>query len=188
MRITSPGTRRLPAVRSVLSRVTWRQASAFTQKRCMCTQKDKCACVWKKCDRKSQSAATSSKYPPYAAAVAHFKTLMKFFSLMFASPSAWLVKLQNALSSSPPFPPRYLRFIFPFSLFLLPCRYVFCLKAGARSQAIQRVWMCSDTSSSQSLISQGEMGVWHVYISFPFLCRIKNPPPPPPPTFVFPPR
>lgn len=95
---------------------------------------------------------------------------------MFGSPSVWLVKLQNALSFSPLFPPRYLRFIFFFSLFLLPCRYVLCLKAGAPSQAMHRVWMCSDTSSSQSLISQGEMGVWHVYILFPFLCRIKNPP------------
>ncbi len=68
--------------------------------------------------------------------------------------------------------------------FLSSCRYVFCLKAGAPRQAIRRVWMCSDTSSSQGLISQGKMGVWHVYILFPFLCRIKNPPSP----FSFPPR
>lgn len=92
-----------------------------------------------KCERKSQSAFTSSKYLLYAAAVARVETLMKFFSLVFGSPSAWLVKLQNALSFSPLFPPRYVRFIFFFSLFRLPCRYVFCLKAGTPSQAIHHV-------------------------------------------------
>lgn len=34
--------------------------------------------------------------------------------------------------------------------------------------------MCSDTSSSHSPISQEEMGVWHVYIFFPFLSHQKS--------------
>lgn len=63
------------------------------------------------------------------------------------------------------------------SLFVPPDLFSLCLKAGAPRQAIHHVWMCSDTSSSQGLISQGKMGIWHVYILFPFLCCIKNPPP-----------
>ena len=35
--------------------------------------------------------------------------------------------------------------------------------------------MCSDTSSSQGLISQGGMGVWHVYILFPFPASHQRP-------------
>lgn len=34
--------------------------------------------------------------------------------------------------------------------------------------------MCSDTSSSQGLISHREIGVWHVSILFPFLCFLKE--------------
>lgn len=109
---------------------------------------------------------------------------MKFFPLVWFSICLACTTAQRFeffLSISPPSPPIP---PIPFLSFLSSCRYVFCLKAGAPRQAIHHVWMCSDTSSSQGLISQGKMGVWHVYILFPFLCRIKNPPSP----FSFPPR
>lgn len=50
----------------------------------------------------------------------------------------------------------------------------FCLKAGTPRRAAHHVWMCSDTLSSQGLISSGKIGVWHVYILFPCRCRIKK--------------
>lgn len=97
------------------------------------------------------------------------------FFLLFGSPSAWLVQLHNALSFSPLFPRHtFDLFSLSFFSFFTSCRYVFCLKTGAPRQAVHHVWMCSDTSSSQGLISLGKMGVWHVYILFPFLCRIKT--------------
>lgn len=113
---------------------------------------------------KSQSAVASAKWL-LCAGDAPFKTLMKFFLLLFGSPSAWFVKLLWVflLYVSP-----YRRFIFSSFFSSFSCRCVFCLKAGAPRQAIRHVWMCSDTSSTQGLISQGKMGVWHVYILFPF--------------------
>ncbi len=130
---------------------------------------------------KSQSAVTSTKCL-LCAADAHFKTLMKFFPLVWfsiclACTTAWSFEFFLFYF------PLYLPFI-PFKKKKPPCRYVFCLKAGTSRQAIHHVWMCSDTSSSHSLISLGKMGVWHVYILFPFLCCIKNSQPP----FCFPPR
>lgn len=112
----------------------------------------------------------------YSAPVTLTLKLWWIFFLLFGSPSVWLVQLQRALSSSPLFPSHKSDLFFFLSLFFFPpsCRYVFCLKAGTPRQAIHHVWMCSDTSSSQGLISQGKIGVWHVYILFPFLSHHKK--------------
>lgn len=124
------------------------------------------------CENKSQSAVTSDKCL-LGAGDTRFKTLMKFFSSclvlhLFGSCSCkalWI--LLHFLPINPIYFSFFINFFPPPS-----CRYVFCLKAGTPRQAIHRVWMCSDTSSSRGLISQGKIGVWHVYILFPFLCRI----------------
>lgn len=93
------------------------------------------------------------------------------FLLLFGSPSVCFVQLS--------LPPLFLEYISNFFSFSpSSCCYVLQVKAGTPRQAIHHVWICSDTPSSQGLISQGEMGVCRVYILFPFLSCIKNSPSP----------
>lgn len=160
-----------------------------------CPQKDKQACRYRRaagtvqptctaalCGKiKSQGAVTSAKCL-LCAGDTPFKTLMKFFPLVWFSICLACTTAQRFefFSSISP----QTSDLFFFLSFFLVVMFSVLKQAGAPRQAIHHVWMCSDTSSSQGLISQGKMGVWRVYILFPFLCCIKNPPSP----LSFPPR
>lgn len=86
-----------------------------------------------------------------------FKLWWCFF-LLFGSPSARLVQLLWVFLLY--FPPILFHLFFNSSHL-----YGFSLKTGTLRHC---VWMCSDTSSSQGMISQGKIDVWHVYILFPY--------------------